>query len=62
MYVCIPTSKRVTAEWIKQEVRAFAYIITKIRVGFENWAYLRYLGTALTKENLVYEEIKSRLN
>jgi hypothetical protein len=58
----IPTSKRVTAGWIKQEVRAFGYLITKIHVGYENLVYFKYLGTALTNQSLVYEEIKSRLN
>jgi len=51
----IRISKRVTAKWI-------AYLITNMCVGFENWAYFRYFGTALTNQNCLYEEIKSRLN
>jgi hypothetical protein len=36
-----------------------------IKVGnrwFENVAQFRYLGTTITKENLIQEEIKRRLN
>jgi hypothetical protein len=36
--------------------------IKSVNISFENVAKFRYLGTAVTNQNLVYEEIKSRLN